>query len=137
MPEWVPAVQYLEPNHFSQFKNLSVPVDFDGTSANRKPPVRPTIWVVPGLSEPILAQAAHSNKLEENPEWALILGLGYNPSQRRTLIYKHLGKLLEQMRSITGGDAAKAKELSEMLYMRTHAGNRHMLCCRTSIALKI
>ena len=38
-------------------------------------------------------------KLEENPEWALILGLGYNPSQRRTLIYKHLGKLLEQMRS--------------------------------------
>ena len=45
-------------------------------------------------SEPILKEAAHAKRLEENPEWALILGLGYNDGQKRNLIYQHLGKML-------------------------------------------
>ena len=45
-------------------------------------------------SEPILTQAAHAKRLEESPEWALVLGLGYNDAQKRNLIYQHLGKLL-------------------------------------------
>jgi hypothetical protein len=75
-------------------------------------------------STPILKEAAHAKRLEENPEWALILGLGYNDTQRRNLIYIHLGKLLDRLRQITGGDATKAKQLSDLLYLRTHAGER-------------
>ena len=35
---------------------------------------------------------------------------------------KHLGKLLTELRQITGGDATKAKQLSDLLYSRVHAG---------------
>lgn len=71
---------------------------------------------------PALKQAAHSDCFEHNPEWSIIIGLGYSDAQRRTLIYKHLRKLLEEMRRITNGDALKAKELSDLMYLRMHAG---------------
>lgn len=74
-------------------------------------------------SDSVLTQAAHAQRLQDDPEWGLILGLGYQKgSQKQSLIYKHLTKLLDSLRSITGGDAMKAKELSEMLFLRTHAG---------------
>ena len=73
-------------------------------------------------STPILREAAHAKKLEENPEWALILGLGYSDLQRRCLIYQHLGKMRDELKRITGGDALKAKQLADLLYQRVHAG---------------
>lgn len=73
-------------------------------------------------SSPILGERAHSKKLEENPEWALILGLGYNPAQKQGLIYKHMHRLLGHLRQITGGDVMKAKQLGDLLYLRLHAG---------------
>ena len=75
-------------------------------------------------STPILKEAAHAKQLEDNPEWALVLGLGYNDTQRRNLIYQHLGKMLTELRRITGGDALKAKQLSDLLYLRAHAGEQ-------------
>lgn len=75
-------------------------------------------------STPILKEAAHARKLEDNPEWALILGLGYNDTQKRNLIYQHLHKLLTELRRITNGDAMKAKELGDLLYLRLHAGEK-------------
>lgn len=73
-------------------------------------------------TDPVLKQQSHAARLEQNPEWGLVLGLGYSTSQKTRLIYDHVHKMLSHMRDITGGDAAKAKELSEMLYFRTHAG---------------
>lgn len=75
-------------------------------------------------STPILKEAAHSKAMQEHPEWADILGTGYNDMQRRDLIYKHLAKLLAELRRITGGDATKAKQLSDLLYCRAHAGEQ-------------
>ena len=73
-------------------------------------------------STPILKEAVHAKRLEENPEWALVLGLGYNEGQRRNLIYQHLGKMLTELRRVTGGDALRAKQLADLLYLRAHAG---------------
>ena len=56
-------------------------------------------------STPILKQAAHAEALEAHPEWQEIVGVGYREDQRRSLIYQHLGKLLTELRRITGGDA--------------------------------
>ena len=78
-------------------------------------------------SEPILKEASHAKRLEENPEWALILGLGYNDGQKRNLIYQHLGKMLTELRRVTGGDALKAKQLSDLLYLRAHAGEQRRI----------
>ena len=78
-------------------------------------------------STPILKEAAHSKALEEHEEWAEILGVGYSDSQRRDLIYKHLTRLRDQLHSITGGDAKKAKQLSDLLYMRVHAGEQRCM----------
>lgn len=75
-------------------------------------------------TEPILKEAAHAKRLEQNPEWALILGLGYNDGQKRNLIYQHLGKMLTELRRVTGGDALKAKQLADLLYLRAHAGEQ-------------
>lgn len=76
-------------------------------------------------SEPMLKQTSHAQKLEDNPEWGLILGLGYNTSaQKQSLVYKHLRKLVDSLRVITAGDALKAKQLAEMLFMRMHSGAR-------------
>lgn len=80
-------------------------------------------------SEPIYKEASHTGLLESNPEWGLILGLGYHSkSQKNSLIYKHLQKLVAELKSITKADPAKAKQLSELLYRRTHAGACHNLC---------
>jgi hypothetical protein len=73
-------------------------------------------------SKPILENEAHFRKLEDNPEWALILYPKYGDGQKRNLIYQHLHKLLGQLRSITGGDAMKAKQLGDLMYLRLHAG---------------
>ena len=73
-------------------------------------------------STPILKQAAHAEALEAHPEWQEIVGYGYREDQRRSLIYQHLGKLLTELRRITGGDATKGKQLSDLLFARTHAG---------------
>lgn len=78
-------------------------------------------------STPVLREAAHAKKLEDNPEWAIILGLGYNDVQRRNLIYVHLKKLLAELHSITSGDALKAKQLTDLLYCRAHAGEKRRL----------
>lgn len=78
-------------------------------------------------STPVLKQAAHADALEAHPEWQAILGVGYNDAQRRNLIYQHLGKLLTELRRITGGDATKAKQLSDLLFARTHAGEQRMI----------
>lgn len=75
-------------------------------------------------SSPVLKEATHARQLEEHPEWALILGLGYNEQQRKNLVYKHLHKLLAELRRITGGDAMKAKQLADLLYLRVHAGEK-------------
>lgn len=75
-------------------------------------------------STPVLKEAAHCKALEEHEEWAQILGTGYSDTQRRDLIYKHLRKLLAELRRITGGDAHKAKQLADLLYCRAHAGER-------------
>ena len=37
------------------------------------------------------------------------------------------GKLLTELRRITGGDATKAKQLSDLLFARTHAGEQRMI----------
>jgi hypothetical protein len=73
-------------------------------------------------SKPILENEAHFRKLEDNPEWALILYLEYGDDQKRNLIYQHLHMLLDQLRGITGGDAMKAKQLGDLMYLRLHAG---------------
>lgn len=73
-------------------------------------------------STPILKQAAHAKKLEENPNWTLVLGLGYNDNQKKNTIYQHLHSMLDELRNVTGGDATKAKQLTDMLYTRVHAG---------------
>jgi hypothetical protein len=44
-----------------------------------------------------LKKEAHFRKLEGNPEWALILYLEYRDGQKRSLIYQHLHKLLDQL----------------------------------------
>lgn len=75
-------------------------------------------------TQPVLKEAAHAKRLEENPEWAVILGLGYTDNQRRNLIYQHLGKLVNELRHITGGDALKAKQLADMMHLRVHAGEQ-------------
>ena len=66
-------------------------------------------------SPPILKQAAHAEALEAHPEWQAIVGVGYREDQRRSLIYQHLGKLLTELRRVTGGDALKAKQLADLL----------------------
>lgn len=73
---------------------------------------------------PILKEAVHADRIENDPEWALIIGLGYNDKQRRNLVYVHLKKLRDELRRITGGDALKAKQLSDLLYLRMHAGEK-------------
>ena len=78
-------------------------------------------------STPILKQAAHAEALEAHPEWQAIVGVGYREDQRRSLIYQHLGKLLTELRRITGGDATKGKQLSDLLFARTHAGEHRRL----------
>lgn len=49
----------------------------------------------------------------------------YTEMQRRNLIYKHKAKLQTELQHITAGDPAKAKLLSDLLYLRVHAGERH------------
>jgi hypothetical protein len=73
-------------------------------------------------SKPILKKEAHFRKLEDKPEWALILYLEFRDDQKRSLIYQHLHRLLDQLRGITGGDAMKAKQLSDLMYLCLHAG---------------
>lgn len=74
-------------------------------------------------SDPVLRQSSHAQILQDQPEWALILGLGYHTkAQKQSLIYKHLNKLVDTLHTITAGDPTKAKQLSEMLCLRTHAG---------------
>ena len=64
---------------------------------------------------PILKESAHADALEEHAEWAEILGVGYDDTQRRSLIYRHLSKLLRELRNITGGDATKVCGFSSHL----------------------
>lgn len=75
-------------------------------------------------STPILKEAAHAAQVEEHEYWGQILGVGYTDMQRRTLIYKHLKKLLSALRKVTGGDTTKAKQLTDLLCCRLHAGER-------------
>ena len=70
----------------------------------------------------ILKQTAHAKTLEQHPEWKDIVGVGYSEPQRRDLIYKHLQKLLDLTRTVTHGDACKAKQLIDLLHHRVHAG---------------
>lgn len=85
-------------------------------------------------STPILTQATHSERLEDNQQWGQVLGVGYNDSQRRSLIYRHLSKLLSALREVTGGDATKAKALSDLLYCRLHAGETQRMCNVSKVA---
>lgn len=73
-------------------------------------------------TEPILSGPAHSSLFEGDPDAAFLIGVGYNSAQRQVMIYRHLKKLRDSLHGITGGDALKAKALSEMLYLRSHAG---------------
>lgn len=73
-------------------------------------------------STPVLTQSSHNEKIEEHEQWRQILGTGYNNVQRRCMIYRHLDKLLSTLREITKGDATKAKDLSDLLFCRMHAG---------------
>lgn len=84
-------------------------------------------------SDSVLTQVSHASRLQDDPDWALVVGLGYCGSQKQSLIYKHLAKLLTHLRAITGGDALKGKALSEMLFLRAHAG-MHMCPPRASLA---
>jgi len=70
---------------------------------------------VPGLLE----QASHSNPFED-----AILGIGYNDTQRRSLVYKHTNKVAGYIRQVTGNDSVKAKQLVELLSVRVHAGEQ-------------
>ena len=70
----------------------------------------------------ILKQTAHAKALEQHPEWKDLIGMGYSEPQRRDLIYKHLQKLLDLTRTVTHGDASKAKQLVDLLHHRVHAG---------------
>lgn len=72
----------------------------------------------------LLKHVSHMEMLEKDPDWALVIGLGYNDAQKKTLIYKHLKKMRDSLHVITHGDPCKAKALSEMLYLRLHAGAR-------------
>ncbi len=45
----------------------------------------------------------------------------------------HLGKLLDEVRRITGGDATRAKQLTDLLYMRAHAGEKRELSKASSV----
>lgn len=73
-------------------------------------------------SDGVHSEASHAQLLELDPDWALVVGLGYDNVQKKGLIYKHLKKLRDSLWVITHGDPTKAKALSEMLYLRTHAG---------------
>ena len=67
-------------------------------------------------------QAAHAKKLEDNPQWTLVLGIGYSDGQKNNTIYSHLKTMLTELQRVTGGDATKAKQLVDLLYTRAHAG---------------
>lgn len=71
----------------------------------------------------LLDSEALESRLQRDPNFALIIGLGYSNSQKRCQVYRHLQRLLEDLRSITQGDVRKAKYLSKMLFERTHAGS--------------
>lgn len=73
-------------------------------------------------SDAELAQLSQKDLLERDADWALVIGLGYDANQKKGLIYRHLNKLLESLWVITHGDASKAKSLSDMLFLRMHAG---------------
>ena len=73
-------------------------------------------------SDPILKESSHAQRLESDPAWALIVGLGYRDDQKRSLIYHHLKKLMASLHAVTGGDAKKAKQLGDLLHVRLHAG---------------
>ena len=72
-------------------------------------------------SEPHHTRLPHFRRIEEDPSWALVLGIGYTDAQRRSMIYRHLQKLQSQLHEITGGDVMKSKQLSELMYVRFHA----------------
>ena len=71
-------------------------------------------------------ELSHADALKDHPEWQTVLGAGYSEGQRRTL-YRHVQKLLDAAREITGGDALKAKQLTDLLYARVHAGEERVL----------
>lgn len=50
--------------------------------------------------------------------------IGVEHQQRKNLVHKHLHKLLAEHRRITGGDAKKAKQLPDVLYLRMHTGEK-------------
>ena len=60
--------------------------------------------------------------MEDNPQWTLILGIGYSDGQKHNTIYSHLKTMMTELQSVTGGDATKAKQLVDLLYTRVHAG---------------
>lgn len=62
-----------------------------------------------------------ASKLEDTPDLGFALGTGYTERQKKSMIYRHLSKLLVALRKITGGDAVKGRQLSELLHIRTHA----------------
>lgn len=43
-------------------------------------------------SDGVHSQASHAQLLELDPDWALVIGLGYDNVEKKGLIYKHLKK---------------------------------------------
>ena len=74
-----------------------------------------------------IQKGAGDKALEDHPEWKDVIGVGHSEPQRRDLIYKHLQKLLDASRTVTNGDATKAKQLIDLLYARAHAGEHRQV----------
>ncbi|KAJ1615622.1 hypothetical protein T492DRAFT_157330, partial [Pavlovales sp. CCMP2436] len=74
-----------------------------------------------------LSQASHAAELVAQEGWDKVIGVGYSDTLKRDLIYRHLAKLLESLRKVTGADPIRAKQLVDLLHARVHAGEaRHM-----------
>ena len=77
-----------------------------------------------------LVQASHAAELAEQEGWDKVIGIGYSDNQKRDLIYRHLAKLCESLRKVTGSDPIMAK-LVDLLHARVHAGEQRRVSVAT------
>jgi hypothetical protein len=69
-------------------------------------------------------QASHAVELASQQGWEKVIGVGYSDRQRRDVIYRHLAKMMECLRNVTGRDPIMAKQLVDLLHARVHAGEQ-------------
>jgi hypothetical protein len=71
-----------------------------------------------------LSQACHAPELASQEGWDKVIGVGYSDKQKRDLIYRHLAKVNEVLRKVTGSEPVMAKQLVDLMHARVHAGEQ-------------